>query len=143
MNLELIKEINTLKDEDKTYTEIAEITGLARTSIVLSLRLNKIFSTKHSKQISSLNKTILSLQTTIAQYKDGSLKKESEIQKLQSLVNMDYEQKLRIYESKISNLDNELNRSKNELDTYKRKLHYKEEYLKNLSIVDKMKILFS
>ena len=89
MNLELIQEINTLKDENKSYTEIAELTGIARTSIILSIRLSKIFNTAHSQQISSLKKDIKLLKSTIAKYKDSSIQTVAEIKKLNALIDID------------------------------------------------------
>ena len=143
MNLELIQEINTLKDNNKTYTEIAELTGVARTSVVLSIRLSKIFKTFHSQQISSLNKDIELLKLTIEDYKNSSIQTVAEIKKLNALIDIDYKQDMLVKKDEFKNLEDELVKSKKELDIFKRKLYYKEQYLKNLSFVDKMNILFS
>ena len=143
MNLELIQEINTLKDENKSYTEIAELTGIARTSIVLSIRLSKIFNTAHSQQISSLNKDIKLLKSTIEKYKDSSIQTVAEIKKLNALIDIDYKRDILVKKDDFKNLEDELVIRKKEVDTYKRKLRYKEQYLKNLSFIDKMNILFS
>ncbi len=143
MNLELIQEINSLKDDGKSYTEIAELTGIARTSIVLLLRLSKIFNTSHSQQISSLNKDIKLLKSTIEKYKTVSSTKDTELKKLNALINIDYKRDILVNKDEFKNLEDELVKSKNEVDTYKRKLYYKEQYLKNLSFIDKMNILFS
>lgn len=143
MNLELIQEINTLKNENKSYTEIAELTGLARTSIVLSIRLSKVLNTFYSQQISSLNKEIKFLTSTIEKNKNSFLEKEADIKKLKSLIDIDYKSNMLVNISKFKNLEDELVIRKREVDTYKHKLRYKEQYLKNLSFIDKMNILFS
>jgi predicted RNase H-like nuclease (RuvC/YqgF family) len=143
MNLELIEEINTLKDDDKTYTEIAEITGLARTSIVLSLRLSKIFNTSYSQQISSLNSDISLLKSTVEKQKNNILEKDMEIKRLYSLIDIDYDRNMLVKKDEFKNLEDELVKCRNEVDTLKRKLYYKDQYLKNLSFIDKMNILFS
>jgi len=143
MNIELIQEINTLKDENKTYTEIAEITGLARTSIVLSLRLSKIFNTSHAEQISSLNSDIELLKSTIKQLKNSSLEKDTEIKRLHSLVDINYSCDILINKAEFKSLEDELEKRKNEVDMLNRKLRYQNKYLKNLSFMEKMNILFS
>lgn len=143
MNLELIEEINTLRDDEKTYTEIAEITGLARTSIVLSLRLSKIFNTSHAQQISSLNSDIELLKLTIKKYKDSFLEKDAEIKRLHTLIDIDYKHKMLIEKTEFKSLENELVERKNEVDMLNRKLRYQNTYLKNLSFMEKMNILFS
>ena len=143
MNLELIQEINTLKDENKTYTEIAEITGLARTSIILSLRLSKIFNTSYTEQISLLNSDIGLLKSTIKQLKNSSLEKDTEIKRLTSLIDIDYSRDILIKKTEFKSLENELESAKNEVDMLNRKLRYQNSYLKNLSFIEKMNILFS
>ena len=143
MNLELIQEINDLKKNNLSYTEIAEITGLARTSIVLSLRLSKIFHTSYSQQISSLKNNIEVLNSTIDTYKDGTSKKEAEIKILQSLIDIDYKCDMLVKKDEFKNLEDELVKSKNEVDVLNRKLRYKNTYLKNLSFMEKMNILFN
>lgn len=143
MNLELIQEIHTLKDNNKTYTEIAELTGITRTSIVLSIRLSKVFNTFYSQQISSLSKEIKFLTSTIEKNKNSFLEKEADIKKLKSLIDIDYKSNMLVNISKFKDLEDELVIRKREVDTYKHKLRYKEQYLKNLSFIDKMNILFS
>jgi len=143
MNLELIQEITSLKNENKTYTEIAEITGLARTSIVLSLRLSKIFNNSHTEQISSLNSDIELLKSTIKQLKNSSLEKDTEIKRLTSLIDIDYSRDILIKKTEFKSLENELESAKNEVDMLNRKLRYQNSYLKNLSFIEKMNILFS
>ncbi|MDD2905098.1 MAG: hypothetical protein PHH41_11335 [Sulfurimonas sp.] len=143
MNLELIQEIHTLIDEKKSYTEIAEFTGLARTSVVLSVRLSKIFNNSHSQQISSLNSDIELLTSTIKNYKNSFLEKELEIQTLNTFIDFDCDCKMLVEKDEFMALKNELEKSKNEVDILKRKLKYKSIYLSNLSFVGKMKILFN
>jgi len=143
MNLELIQEINTLKDNNKTYTEIAELTGLARTAIVLSIRLSKIFNTSYSQKISSLQNNIKLLNLTIEKYKDSSIKTVEEIKKLNALINIDSKQNMIVKKDEFKNLEDELVKRKNEVDVLNRKLRYQNSYLKNLSFKDKMNILFS
>lgn len=143
MNLELIQEINTLKDENKTYTEIAELTGIARTAIVLSLRLSKIFNASYSQKISSLNKEIEFLNSTVELKNNSSLEKEAEIKKLNSLIYIDYKCDVLVKKDEFKNLEDELVKRKNEVDMLSRKLRIKNSYLKNLSFMEKMNILFS
>lgn len=143
MNLELVQEINDLKENNLSYTEIAEITGLARTSVVLSLRLSKIFNTSYSQQISSLKSNIEILNSTIDKYKDSVSKKETEIKILNSLIDIDYKRDMLVNKDKFKNLEDEVVKSKNEVDMLKRKIHYQNVYLKNLSFTEKIKILFN
>ena len=143
MNLELIQEINSLKENNNSYTEIAEITGLARTSIVLSLRLSKIFNTSYSQQISLLNSDIELLKSTIEKHNSSSLTKEAEIKKLKSLIDIDYVRDILVKKDAFKNLEDELVKSKNEVNMLNRKLRYQNTYFKNLSFMEKMNILFS
>jgi len=143
MNLELIQEINTLKDENKSYTEIAELTGIPRTSVVLSIRLSRIFNTSHSQQIASLNQDIKLLESTIEKYKDNSIQTVAEIKRLNSLIDIDYEHNVLVKKDEFKNLEDELEKCKNELDMLNRKLRYQNTYFKNLSFMEKMNILFS
>lgn len=143
MNLELIQEIDSLKENNLSYTEIAERTGIARTSVVLSLRLSKIFNTSYSQQISLLNKDIELLKSTIENHKNSFLEKEAEVKSLKSLVDIDYNRDMLISKNELKNLENELVASKKEVDILSRKLRYQNTYLKNLSLTDKMKLLFN
>lgn len=143
MNLELIQEIDSLKENNLSYTEIAERTGVARTSVVLSLRLSKIFNTSYSQQISLLNKDIELLKSTIENHKNSFLEKEAEVKSLKSLVDIDYNRDMLISKNELKNLENELVASKKEVDILSRKLRYQNTYLKNLSLTDKMKLLFN
>jgi|GEM_PF-3499054 len=143
MNLELIQEINELKENKRSYTEIAEITGLARTSIVLSLRLSQIFHSSYSQKISLLTSAIELLKSAIEKYKDSNSQKEQEIKRLSSLTDIDYANDMLMKKSEFKRLENELGKYKSEVDILNRKLRYKEQYLKNLSFIDKVKILFS
>jgi len=56
MNLELINEIVELKSKNLSYTEIAEVIGIGRTTIVLALRLYSILDNHYSSKLSSLQK---------------------------------------------------------------------------------------
>lgn len=143
MNLELIQEINTLKENNLSYTEIAERTGVARTSIVLSLRLSKIFNTSYSQQISSLNSEIELLKSTVDNYNNSFLEKEAEIQSLKSFVDIDYSRDMLIKKSEFKDLKSELVVSKKEVDSLNRQLRDKNNYLNNLSFMDKMNLLFN
>lgn len=143
MNLELIQEIDSLKENNLSYTEIAERTGVARASIVLSLRLSKIFHTSYSQQISSLNSEIELLKSTIDNYNNSFLEKESEIKSLKSFVDIDYNRDMLIKKSEFKNLKNELVASKKEVDSLSRQLRDKNNYLNNLSFMDKMNLLFN
>ena len=143
MNLELIQEINSLKENNTSYTEIAEITGIAKTSIVLSIRLSKIFNTSNSQQISLLNQDIELLNSTISKYKDNFAHQANEIKKLNALINIDYNCDILVNKDEFKNLNDELDDKKNKVDMLNRKLRYKEQYLKNLSFMEKMNILFS
>lgn len=143
MNLELIQEINDLKENNLSYTEIAEQTGVARTAIVLSLRLSKIFHTSYSQQISSLNSDIELLNSTIDNYKNSFLEKEAEIKKLNTLIDIDCKSNMLVKKDEFKNLEDELVKNKNEVDMLNCKLRYQNTYFKNLSFMEKMKILFN
>ena len=143
MNLELVQEINDLKANDLSYTEIAEQTGISRTAIVLSLRLSKIFHTSYSHQISSLHSDIKLLNSTIEKYKNSFLEKEAKIKKFSALIDIDYKRNMLVKKDEFKNLEDELVKRKNEVDILNRKLRYKNTYLKNLSFMDKMNILFN
>lgn len=143
MNLELIQEIDSLKENNLSYTEIAERTGVARTSIVLSLRLSKIFNTLHSQEISSLNENIKLLNATVEKLKSNFSEKEAEIKSLNSLIEIDCNRDMLIDKSELNNLKNELIKNKKEVDSLNSQLRHKNSYLKNLSFMDKIKILFN
>ncbi|MBS4067684.1 MAG: hypothetical protein KGZ62_03690 [Sulfurimonas sp.] len=143
MNLELIQEIDSLKENNLSYTEIAERTGVARTSVVLSLRLSKIFNSSYAQKISSFNSEIELLKSTVDNYNNSFLEKEAEIQSLKSFVDIDYNCDMLIRKSEFKDLKNELVVSKKEVDILSRKLRYQSTYLKNLSLTDKMKSLFN
>lgn len=143
MNLELIQEIDSLKENNLSYTEIAERTGVARTSIVLSLRLSKIFNASYAQQISSLSSEIELLTSTIENNKNNFLEKEAEIQSLKSFVDIDYNRDMLIRKSEFKDLKNELAESKKEVDSLSRQLRDKNNYLNNLSFMDKMNLLFN
>jgi peptidoglycan hydrolase CwlO-like protein len=134
VNLELIKEINDLKLADHSYTEIAEITGMARTSIVLSLRLNTLFEQSYSQQISSLKNTLDHLQQSI-------ITKDAEIKRLSAFVECN-DGDIVITKKEYDSLKNELVGYSKKLDRLNRQLENEINYLDNLSFIDKLKLLF-
>lgn len=142
MNLDLIEEINTLKSNNISYTEIAEITGLARTSIVLSLRLSKIFNSAYEEQILSLNEDITFLKSSIIKYREKLLEKEVNIKKLNTFTDIDVNLNMLIKKSKFKSLEDELANRKKEIDSLRHELYIQDNYLYSLSFTDKMKILF-
>lgn len=144
MNLELIQEIESLKEDNKSYTEIAEITGLARTSIVLSLRLSKIFQTAYTQTITSLEKELELCKLNLDKSQTLITMQKKEFALLQELLDdKDSPAKISAMKHEFSNLKNELEKEKKEVDMLMRKLHYKNSYLNNLSLFDKLKLLFN
>ena len=144
MNLELIQEIESLKEDNKSYTEIAEITGLTRTSIVLSLRLSKIFQTVYTQTITSLEKELELCKLNLDKSQTLITMQKREFTSLQELLDdKDTPAKISAMKNELSNLKNELEKEKKEVDMLTRKLHYKNSYLNNLSLFDKLKLLFN
>ena len=144
MNLELIQEIESLKEDNKSYTEIAEITGLTRTSIVLSLRLSKIFQTANTQTITSLEKELGLCKLNLDKSQTLITMQKREFASLQELLDdKDSPVKISAMKNELSNLKNELEKEKKEVDILTRKLHYKNSYLNNLSLFDKLKLLFN
>jgi len=143
MNLELIKEIESLKGDRKTYTEIAEITGLARSSIVLSLRLSKIFHTAYTENITSLNSEIEVYKSNAEKFETLIAQQKEENQLLSELVEIDYKRYMVVAKDEFKNLEDELEKQTKEVGVLTRKLHYQKVHLNNLSFTDKMKLLFS
>jgi len=138
MNIELIKELIDLKSKNLSYTEIAEITGLARTSIVLSLRLNTIFENSYSSKITSLNNEIDLLNSNLISLRKKAINKDLEIKNLTSLINVDHKINMIISKDKYHNLHNELTNFENEVDMLNTKLAN----LNNLSFSKKLEWLF-
>lgn len=108
MNLELIKEIESLKEYGKTYTEIAEITGIARTSIVLSLRLSKIFQTTYTDNITSLNTEIEIYKSNAKKFETLIAQQKEENKLLSQIVEIDYKRYMVVAKDEFKNLEDEL-----------------------------------
>jgi peptidoglycan hydrolase CwlO-like protein len=134
VNLELINEINDLKLANHSATEIAEITGVARTSIVLSIRLSTLFEQSYSQQFSSLENTLDHLQQSI-------IAKDAEIKRLSAIVKCN-ESDMVITKKEYDNLKNELVGYSKKVDRLNCQLENEINYLDNLSFIDKLKILF-
>lgn len=142
MNLELIKEINDLKLANNSFTEIAEITGVARASLVLSVRLNTLFEQSYSLQISSLQSEIDRLLSSIAFLQKSITDKDAEIIRLNALVNFN-EGDMVITKKEYESLKGELIGYSKKVDRLNRQLYDEMNYLDNLSFIDRIKILFS
>ena len=141
MNLELIKEINDLKLANHSYTEIAETTGMARASIVLSLRLSTLFEQSHTLQTSSMQNEINRQQSTVKALEKSISEKDIEIKRLNVLVEFS-EDDMVISKNEHKNLISELVGYKKKVDTLNRQLENEINYLDNLSFSDKLKLLF-
>lgn len=141
MNLELIKEINDLKLANHSYTEIAETTGMARASIVLSLRLSTLFEQSHALQTSSLQNEIDRQQSTAKALEKSIADQDTEIKRLNALVVFS-EDDMVISKDAYKILKNELVGYKKKVDTLNRQLENEINYLDNLSFSDKIKLLF-
>ena len=108
MNLELIRELTSLHSQNTSYTEMAEITGMARTSIVLALRLNTIFEDFYSSKILSLNEEIKLLKSNVVSLESKVIEQDKEIQKLNSLLDVDDDSHMIISKQSYEALNNEV-----------------------------------
>lgn len=142
MNLELIKEITVLKSEGLSYTQIADTTGIAKSTIVLSLRLNDIFESHYSLQLSSLQSELGLLKSSVDSDESIIADKESEINRLTALVTADAENDMVVDKKRFIQLKDELLLYKNKADSLERRLERKENYLNDLSLIGKMRYLF-
>ena len=142
MNLELIRELTALHSRNTSYTEMAEITGMARTSIVLALRLNTIFENAYSSQIATLNNEIELLKSSMASFESQIMSKDAEITKLCSLLDMDDKNNMIVSKSSQQVLQNEVGMLRAKVDSLNADLRHERNYLDSLSFVGKMKILF-
>lgn len=141
MNLELIKEINDLKLANHSYTEIAEITGIARTTLVLSLRLSTLFEQSHALKTSSLQSEIDNQQFIVKALEKSITDKDTEIKRLTAFVDFS-DGDMVITKKEYESLQNDLVTYKKKVDTLNRELNHQINYLDNLSFSDKLKILF-
>lgn len=141
MNLELIKEINDLKLANHSYTEIAEITGIARTTLVLSLRLSTLFEQSHALKTSSLQGEIDNQQFIVKALEKSITDKDTEIKRLTAFVDFS-DGDIVITKKEYESLKNDLVTYKKKVDTLNRELNHQINYLDNLSFSDKLKILF-
>jgi hypothetical protein len=143
MNLELLKEIEELRLYKKSYTEIADITGLTKASIVLSLRLKSIYEIFYQDKLLSLNNEIIQLNSSIDTLKESLIKKEREIEQLNSLVNIDSKNNMIISFNEYKKLQENLTKYANQISSLEDKLQTKEEYFYNLSFIEKLHLLFN
>lgn len=142
MNLELINELTYLHAKNTSYTEMAEITGIARTSIVLALRLNTIFENSYLPKVMALNDEIKVLKSNIESLENQMTTKDVDIKNLNSLINADDESHMIISKNLYQAQNNELFNLKTEVDSLNAQLSHENNYLNNLSFGDKIKILF-
>lgn len=142
MNLELIRELTSLHSQNTSYTEMAEITGMARTSIVLALRLNTIFEDFYSSKILSLNEEIKLLKSNVVSLESKVIEQDKEIQKLNSLLDVDDDSHMIISKQSYEALNNEVVTLEAKVDKLDDLLSSEHNYLDNLSLTDKIKKLF-
>jgi predicted RNase H-like nuclease (RuvC/YqgF family) len=142
MNLELINEILELRNRNISFTEIAEQTGLARASIVLIQRISLVYQSQLSKQLTLHNQETNHLNLQLDLSKKEVSKKEQEIKRLASLIDIDFKHNTLIANNELHNLKNELAKSKNKSQILRLELINKQRDLKNMPLIEKLKILF-
>lgn len=138
MNLELINEIVELKSKNLSYTEVAEVIGISRTTIVLALRLHSVLEKHYSDNISSLQENINQLSSQIDILKKQCTRKDSEIDRLTKLVNIDENVSVVLSRDKYYGLENGLRGLENEVDMLETELAN----LNNMSFSKKLEWLF-
>lgn len=138
MNLELINEIIELKARNRSYTEIAEVIGIGRTAIVLVIRLYTVLQNHYSSNILSLQENINLLNSQIDVLKNQCTHKDSDINRLTKLVNIDENTSMVISKNDYYSLANDLKDLGHEVDILNTKLAY----LNNMSFGEKLKWLF-
>ena len=138
MNLELINEIIELKARNRSYTEIAEVIGIGRTTIVLVIRLYAVLQNHYSSNILSLQENINQLNSQIDVLKNQCTRKDSDINRLTKLVNVDENTSMVISKDDYYSLANDLKDLGHEMDILSTKLAY----LNNMSFGEKLKWLF-
>lgn len=141
MNLELLEEINSLRRAHKSFSEIGEITGLARSTVLLCYRLNTILETYYTEKITALQHTIDERNASIVGLKNTIADNETIIHKQNALLESDTENYVVVSKQAYEELKHDLVIKKAEVDSLSRQLHYKESYLEYLSLTDKLLLL--
>lgn len=142
MNLELIKEITALKSEELSYTQIADTIGISKSTIVLALRLHHILESDYTKQITTLQENINTLTVSLQTMQSNLTDKESMLELLRTDSNFDPKHEIVISKEEYKKLNDELADKKQKVDILTRKLQIKNNYLNNLSLTDKINLLF-
>jgi len=138
MNLELINEIVELKSKNLSYTEIAEVIGISRTTIVLALRLYSILDNHYSSKLSSLQENNNQLITQIDTLKKQCIQKNNDIDRLNKLVNIDEKVSVILTKDKYYGLTDGLRDLESEVDMLNTELAS----LNNMSFSQKLEWLF-
>lgn len=143
MNLELLKEIEELKSDRKSYTEISDVTGLTKATIVLSLRLKAIFESYYADKLSSLISQIELLTSSTNKLKENLTDKKVEIKRLSSLIDIDFEKNVLIDKDKYKTLQDDLVNYKKEVNSLSRQIRNEKNYIYNLTFLEKLHVLFA
>ena len=138
MNLELINEIVKLKSKNLSYTEIAEVIGIGRTTIVLALRLYSVLDNPYSSKLSSLQDNNNQFINQIDTLKKQCIQKNSEIDSLNKLVNIDEKVSVILSKDEYYGLENGLEDLQSEVDMLSTELAG----LNNMSFSQKLEWLF-
>jgi len=138
MNLELINEIVELKSKNLSYTEIAEVIGIGRTTIVLAFRLYSILENHYFSKLSSLQENNNQFINQIDALKKQCIHKNSEIDKLNKLVNIDEKVSVILSKDEYYSLENGLEDFQSEVDMLNTELAS----LNNMSFSQKLEWLF-
>jgi predicted DNA-binding protein YlxM (UPF0122 family) len=138
MNLELINEIVELKSKNLSYTEIAEVIGISRTTIVLSFRLYSVLENHYSSKLSSLQENFNQLVSQNDALKNQCNHKNSEIDRLTELVNIDENVSVVLSKDEYYGLENGLTDLEREVTILNNELVS----LNNMSFSQKLEWLF-
>jgi len=138
MNLELINEIIELKSKNLSYTEIAEVIGIGRTTIVLALRLYNVLNNHYSSKLSSLQENNNQLINQIDALKKQCIQKNIEIDSLNKLVNIDENVSVILSKDEYYDLENGLEDLQIKVDVLNTELAN----LNNMSFSQKLEWLF-
>lgn len=139
MNLQLIEEIIELRDNNLSFTEITEVTGIGRSTIILTLRFHSILENHYSSTLSSFQENINQLTSKISALNNQCSDKDSEIDRLKRLLHIDGNVNVVLSKSEYNNLEHGLEDLQTEVEMLNNEL----EGLNNMSFSEKLKWLFN
>jgi len=124
MNLELLEEIHQLQEKEVSDADIASSIGMSKSSMMICLRMEKIFSDKYEETVAE-NKRLISFKNSylkqIEKLKNDLHKKDEKINLLQSTKKEDYLDEMDFLRDELKEKE-ELSRDYynllNELDKY-------------------------